>query len=95
MDFTTAVGRKLAKQFRESLHSGETAEEAGLRLTLGAGISRANRALARMANRKAPASSRDAARIARCIEEIAFQTNVLAIHAALHSSETPDSRPTN
>jgi len=82
MDLTTAVGRELARRFLGSPYSGETAEETRLRHTIGDGVSRADALLSRVA---APESaiSRDTARVARVIEEISFQTDILAIQAAL------------
>jgi hypothetical protein len=86
MEFTTAVGRKLAKTILGDWRSFQTVEEAELRRLVGDGILRADAELSRTASEATGLTNGDAARIRRVMDEIAFQTNILAIHTALGSA---------
>jgi len=76
MDSMTTLRRKLAQSILEDLRVGGPVEEAGLREVVRDGISRADAALARG----------DDGRIARMLDEIAFQTSIHTIQAALRSA---------
>jgi len=92
MNFTTSVGRKLAKRYMGLLESGRhasgpvAADAAELRRLLGDGVVQADAVLARIAVSGSDGSIGDSASIAQAIDEMKFQTSILAMHSALEGA---------